>query len=136
MQQRIASSDAACPTEHFRTTDAYLDAAHPAGLTAVRGRSTNERSIVRGSGPLGNRRWRDVCVERIREGSKSIAVCGGRHAAGVVAQSIKLGFAGRNWPARPNRDEVAGCKAHRSVADLPGVPDAAWVGVNRYLTSR
>ncbi|RVC39960.1 CoA-binding protein, partial [Mesorhizobium sp. M4B.F.Ca.ET.088.02.2.1] len=34
----------------------------------------------------------------------------------------------------PTKDEVAGRKAYRSVADLPGAPDAAFVGVNRHLT--
>ncbi|WP_314963736.1 acetate--CoA ligase family protein [Bradyrhizobium cosmicum] len=65
---------------------------------------------------------------------KSIAVFGGKQAATVVAQSIKMGFAGEIWPVHPTKDEVAGRKAYRSVAELPGSPDAAWVGVNRHLT--
>ncbi|MGY3034057.1 acyl-CoA synthetase (NDP forming) [Bradyrhizobium sp. USDA 4354] len=65
---------------------------------------------------------------------KSIAVFGGRQAAAVVAQSIKMGFAGEIWPVHPTKDEVSGRKAYRSVADLPDAPDAAWVGVNRHLT--
>lgn len=65
---------------------------------------------------------------------KSIAVFGGAQAAAVVAQSIKMGFAGKIWPVHPTKDEVAGCKAYRSVADLPGAPDAVFVGVNRHLT--
>ncbi|SFN63230.1 Acyl-CoA synthetase (NDP forming) [Mesorhizobium sp. NFR06] len=65
---------------------------------------------------------------------KSIAVFGGAQAATVVAQSIKMGFAGEIWPVHPTKDEVAGRKAYRSVADLPGAPDAAFVGVNRHLT--
>ncbi|MGX5802999.1 acetate--CoA ligase family protein [Bradyrhizobium sp. Arg314] len=65
---------------------------------------------------------------------KTIAVFGGAQAATVVAQSIKMGFAGEIWPVHPTKDEVAGRKAYRSVADLPGAPDAAFVGVNRHLT--
>ncbi|RVB37966.1 CoA-binding protein, partial [Mesorhizobium sp. M7A.F.Ca.CA.004.05.1.1] len=65
---------------------------------------------------------------------KSIAVFGGAQAAAVVAQSIKMGFAGEIWPVHPTKDEVAGRKAYRSVADLPDAPDAAFVGVNRHLT--
>lgn len=65
---------------------------------------------------------------------KSIAVFGGAQAAAVVAQSIKMGFAGEIWPVHPTKDEVSGRKAYRSVADLPGAPDAAFVGVNRHLT--
>ncbi|KRP93405.1 acyl-CoA synthetase [Bradyrhizobium pachyrhizi] len=65
---------------------------------------------------------------------KSIAVFGGRSAATVVAQSIKMGFAGEIWPVHPTKQEVAGRNAYRSVADLPAAPDAAFVGVNRHLT--
>ena len=45
-----------------------------------------------------------------------------------------MGFAGEVWPVHPLRDEVAGVRAFRSVADLPAAPDAAFIGVNRYLT--
>lgn len=65
---------------------------------------------------------------------KTIAAFGGRQAAAVVAQSIKMGFTGEIWPVHPSRDEVAGRKTYRSVAELPDAPDAAWVGVNRHLT--
>ncbi|TIM43654.1 MAG: acetate--CoA ligase family protein [Mesorhizobium sp.] len=65
---------------------------------------------------------------------RTIAVFGGAQAAAVVAQSIKMGFAGAIWPVHPSKDEVAGRRAYRSVADLPGAPDAAFVGVNRHLT--
>ncbi|TIM29876.1 MAG: acetate--CoA ligase family protein [Mesorhizobium sp.] len=65
---------------------------------------------------------------------RTIAVFGGAQAAAVVAQSIKMCFAGEIWPVHPTKDEVAGRKAYRSVADLPGAPDAAFVGVNRHLT--
>jgi acyl-CoA synthetase (NDP forming) len=65
---------------------------------------------------------------------RSIAVFGGVQAAEVAKQSRKMGFAGEIWPVHPVKDEVAGYKAYRSVADLPGAPDAAFVGVNRHLT--
>ncbi|WP_407114655.1 acetate--CoA ligase family protein [Bradyrhizobium sp. LMG 9283] len=65
---------------------------------------------------------------------KSIAAFGGRQAATVVSESIKMGFAGAIWPVHPTKDEVAGRKAYRSVAELPDAPDAAFVGVNRHLT--
>ncbi len=65
---------------------------------------------------------------------RSIAVFGGGYAANVVEQSRKLGFAGDIWPVHPKKDEVAGLRAYRSVADLPGAPDAAFIGVNRHLT--
>lgn len=65
---------------------------------------------------------------------KSIAVFGGVQAAAVVAQSLKMGFAGRIWPVHPSKDTVEGVKAYRSVAELPAAPDACFVGVNRHLT--
>jgi acyl-CoA synthetase (NDP forming) len=65
---------------------------------------------------------------------KSIAVFGGSQAAAVVRQSLKMGFDGEIWPVHPTKDEVEGVKAYRSVAALPGIPDAAFVGVNRHLT--
>jgi acyl-CoA synthetase (NDP forming) len=65
---------------------------------------------------------------------RSIAVFGGVQAAAVVKQSLKMGFAGDIWPVHPTKDEVAGVRAYRSVAELPGAPDASFVGVNRFLT--
>jgi acyl-CoA synthetase (NDP forming) len=65
---------------------------------------------------------------------KSIAVFGGREAAQVVLQSDRMGFSGDIWPVHPTRDEVYGRRCFRSVAELPGTPDAAFIGVNRHLT--
>ncbi|MFT3688456.1 acetate--CoA ligase family protein [Paenirhodobacter sp.] len=61
---------------------------------------------------------------------KSVAVIGGgAWCAAVIRQCRATGFTGPIWPVHPTRAE-----AFRSVADLPGVPDAAFVGVNRELT--
>jgi acyl-CoA synthetase (NDP forming) len=65
---------------------------------------------------------------------RSIAVIGGHAAAEVVRQSGRIGFRGDIWPVHPRLDEVAGRRAFRTVADLPGVPDAAFVGVNRHAS--
>ncbi|MGF7005704.1 acetate--CoA ligase family protein [Aminobacter sp. BE322] len=65
---------------------------------------------------------------------KSIAVFGGSQAAAVVRQCLKMGFAGDIWPVHPTKEVVEGIKTFRSVAELPGAPDAAFVGVNRFLT--
>ena len=65
---------------------------------------------------------------------RSIAVFGGAQAAAVIEQSRKMGYAGEIWPVHPTRPDIAGLPALRSVAELPGVPDAAFVGVNRHLT--
>lgn len=65
---------------------------------------------------------------------KSIAVFGGKEARRVIEQCDKMGFAGDIWPVHPREDEILGRKCYRSVADLPGAPDASFVGVNRQLT--
>ena len=66
---------------------------------------------------------------------KSIAVVGGGFfTPNVIRQSLKMGFAGNIWPVHHEKDEVAGVRAFRSIADLPGAPDATFIGVNRNLT--
>ncbi|MBX3575986.1 MAG: acetate--CoA ligase family protein [Rhizobiaceae bacterium] len=66
---------------------------------------------------------------------KSIAVIGGgAFGTSVVKQSLKMGFAGDIWPVHPTKDTVEGVKAYKTVADLPGAPDATFIGVNRNLT--
>ena len=64
----------------------------------------------------------------------SIAVFGGAQAQEVIRQSDLLGYQGEIWPVHPKKTEILGRKVYRSVADLPGIPDAAYVGVNRNLT--
>jgi len=65
---------------------------------------------------------------------RSIAVFGGKPAAEVVRQNLGIGFTGAIWPVHPSQAEVAGLPAYRSVAELPGVPDAAFIAVNRHLS--
>ena len=64
----------------------------------------------------------------------SIAVFGGKWATAVVRQTLKMGFEGDIWPVHPERDCVEGLRAYRSVCELPGAPDASFVGVNRRQT--
>lgn len=65
---------------------------------------------------------------------KSIAAIGGLQASRVIEQCQLMGFEGEIWPVHPNKDEVHGLKAYRLIEDLPGAPDAAFIGVNRHLT--
>ncbi|MEO0372547.1 MAG: acetate--CoA ligase family protein [Pseudomonadota bacterium] len=66
---------------------------------------------------------------------KSIAVIGGgAWCASVVEQCLKMGFKGPVWPVHPKKPEVAGVAAFASLDDLPGVPDACFIGVNRNVT--
>lgn len=72
MQQRVDSSDAARPIEHCRITNTYLDAAHAAGLTGVRGRLKTGRVIAQdnGNGLLGATRQAFEFVPRPRRSSR------------------------------------------------------------------
>jgi acetyl-CoA synthetase len=74
-----------------------------------------------------------MSFERLLE-PRSIAVFGGAQAQEVIRQSDLMGYEGEIWPVHPKKTEVLGRKVYRSVEDLPGIPDAAYVGVNRYLT--
>ena len=65
---------------------------------------------------------------------KSIAVLGAGWALNVIEQCGKMGFAGQVWPVHPTKGEIGGLKAYPSMADLPGVPDATFIGVNRFAT--
>jgi acyl-CoA synthetase (NDP forming) len=63
-----------------------------------------------------------------------IAVFGGAQAREVIRQSDRMGYKGEIWPVHPKKTEILGRTVYRSVEDLPGSPDAAYVGVNRHLT--
>lgn len=66
---------------------------------------------------------------------KAIAVIGGgTWCESVVRQCRETGFDGPIWPVHPKKSEVGGLPAYPDLAALPGVPDAAFVGVNRDLT--
>ncbi len=64
----------------------------------------------------------------------SIAVFGGHWAEAVVEQCRKGGFTGEIWPVHPNRTQIAGENCYSTIEDLPGVPDACFVGVNKDAT--
>ncbi|MGV8986097.1 MAG: acetate--CoA ligase family protein [Cypionkella sp.] len=65
---------------------------------------------------------------------KSIAVLGAGWALNVIEQCRKMGFAGDVWPVHPTKAEIGGLQAYPSLAVLPGVPDATFIGVNRFAT--
>ncbi len=62
---------------------------------------------------------------------RSVAVVGGRVAESVAGELLKLGFTGDVWPINPKRDTMAGLACFSSLDDLPGAPDAAYIGVSR-----
>lgn len=62
---------------------------------------------------------------------RTVAVFGGRAAAEAIRQCQRIGFDGDIWPVNPNRDNLAGIACYASAAELPGVPDASFIGVPR-----
>ena len=58
---------------------------------------------------------------------RSIALIGGEWADAVAAASRKIGYRGELWRVHPTRPSSAGQHYFRSVAELPGAPDAAFL---------
>ncbi len=65
---------------------------------------------------------------------RSIAVIGGKPAAEVVRQNVRMGFSGAIWPVHPKLDAIEGISVVRRLCDLPEPPDAVFLAVNRHLT--
>jgi acyl-CoA synthetase (NDP forming) len=62
---------------------------------------------------------------------KSIVVFGGSWAENVIQQCQKMGFSGDIWPIHPYRKSISGLVCFATISELPGVPDAAFLGINR-----
>jgi acetyl-CoA synthetase len=58
---------------------------------------------------------------------RSIALIGGVWADAVAAASRAIGFDGTIWRVHPTRPSTAGTTYYRSVEELPGAPDAAFL---------
>ncbi len=58
---------------------------------------------------------------------RSVALVGGEWADAVAAASSRVGYSGELWRVHPSRPSTPGQRYFRSVAELPGAPDAAFV---------
>lgn len=67
---------------------------------------------------------------------RSAVFIGGEEAERAIRMCDRLGFAGEMWPVNPSREQMGDRPAYRSLADLPAVPDAAFVAVDRHRTVR
>lgn len=66
---------------------------------------------------------------------RSIAVIGGgAWGEQIIRQAQKFGFAGRIFVVHPKAKGIAGIRAYSSINELPEVPDAAFIGINRSAT--
>ena len=63
-----------------------------------------------------------------------MAVFGGSWAESVIHQCLKFSFKGEIWPVHPYKKEILGLKCFKDVKDLPGAPDASFIGINRNQT--
>jgi acyl-CoA synthetase (NDP forming) len=64
----------------------------------------------------------------------SIAFIGGNECAIAINRTRELGFTGRLYAVHPRRDELSGLRTLKSVADIGGPIDAAFVAVKREPT--
>ncbi len=65
---------------------------------------------------------------------RHIAFFGGAALGDPIRSCESAGFEGEIWVVNPGRDEVAGRKCYRSIAELPEAPDASFIAVNREQT--
>src|SRR6202167_2313314 len=63
---------------------------------------------------------------------RSIALFGGVWADAVAAASRAIGYDGALWRVHPSRESTQQAPYFRSVEDLPGVPDAAFIAAPNY----
>ena len=64
----------------------------------------------------------------------SVAFFGGKSMIGAVQRCRQGGFQGDVWLVNPKHSEIDGEPCFNSVADLPGIVDAAFVGTNNETT--
>lgn len=64
----------------------------------------------------------------------SIAFIGGNECAVAIQRCHEFGFAGKIYAVHPKRDEISGVKTVKSVEDIEGPIDAAFVAVKREAT--
>ena len=65
---------------------------------------------------------------------QSIVFIGGQECEVAIERTRALGFAGKIWAVHPKRAELAGIPCIRSVEEIDGRPDAAFIAVKRELT--
>jgi acyl-CoA synthetase (NDP forming) len=64
----------------------------------------------------------------------SIAFIGGNECAIAIKRTLELGFTGKIWAVHPKREELSGISTVKSVDDITGNIDAAFVAVKREPT--
>ena len=65
---------------------------------------------------------------------KSIAFIGGQECEVAIERTHGLGFQGKIWAVHPRRETLGGIPCVKSVEEIDGSPDAAFVAVKREPT--
>ncbi len=65
---------------------------------------------------------------------RSIAFIGGHECEVAIERTLALGFEGRIWAVHPKRQTLGGISCTRSVEEIDGSPDAAFIAVRREPT--
>ncbi len=65
---------------------------------------------------------------------RSIAFIGGNECAIAITRTRELGFTGKIWAVHPWREELGGIKTVKSVEEIEGAVDAAFIAVKREPT--
>jgi acetate---CoA ligase (ADP-forming) len=65
---------------------------------------------------------------------KSIVFIGGGECDVAIRRTRELGFAGKIWAVHPKREQLGGISCIKSLAEIDGVPDAAFVAIKREPT--
>lgn len=65
---------------------------------------------------------------------RSVAFIGGGECDVAIGRTRDLGFTGKIWAVHPKRDNLGGIPCIRSVEEIDGIPDAAFVAVRREPT--
>ncbi|MCF2871387.1 acetate--CoA ligase family protein [Octadecabacter sp. G9-8] len=66
---------------------------------------------------------------------KSIAIIGGGAWCRAVTEQLqKTNYSGDIWPVHPRAGDICGLTAYPTALDLPDVPDATFIGINRDAT--
>lgn len=73
-------------------------------------------------------------LTRLLHPGSVVVIGGGEWCRQVLRQLLAINFKGPIWRVHPDPAPVEGIAACASIAELPGVPDAAFIGVNRHLT--
>ncbi|AXI48449.1 acyl-CoA synthetase [Sulfitobacter sp. SK012] len=71
---------------------------------------------------------------RLIRPSSICVIGGGAWCAQIILQSQRMGYEGSIHAVHPRGIEIEGITAVQSLADLPLVPDAVFIGVNRHAT--